>query len=92
MHINRIKVNDFWVSFDIESVKANNNGQAAESVQAVATFTRDGKQIAKIYNLRSDFCSAFAFCAKLLDDDFAKREAERIIESTNKSAHSPFLS
>lgn len=92
MHINRIKVNNFWVSFDIESVKASNNGQVTESVQAVATFTRDGEQVAKVYNLRGDFCSAFAFGAKLLDDDFAKQEAERIIESMNKSAHSPFLS
>ena len=91
MHINRIKAGNYWVSFDIESVKASNNGQVTESVQAVATFTRDGQQVAKIYNLRGDFCSAFAFCAKLLDDDFAKQEAERIIESMNKSAHSPFL-
>lgn len=92
MHINRIKVMDYWVSFDIESVKANNNGQVTESIQAVATFTRDGEQAAKIYNLRGDFCSSFAFCTKLLDDDFAKQEAERIIESANKSAHSPFSS
>lgn len=92
MHINRIKVMNYWVSFDIESVKANNNGQVTESVQAVATFTRDGEQVAKIYNLRGDFCSSFAFCTKLLDDDFAKQEAEHIIESANKSAHSPFLS
>lgn len=86
MHINGVTVNGIWVSFDIENVVSiSEKGVKSEEVQAVATFVRAGEQIHKIYNVGS-----FDFCAKLLDDEFAKTEANRMIESANRSAHSPF--
>nr|DAR80180.1 MAG TPA: hypothetical protein [Caudoviricetes sp.] len=88
MHINGVTVNGIWVSFDIENVESiSEKGVKSEEVQAVATFVRAGEQIHKIYNVGS-----FDFCAKLLDDEFAKSVANRMIESANRSAHSPFLS
>lgn len=86
MHINGVTVNGIWVSFDIENVKSiSEKGVKSEEVQAVATFVKAGEQIHKIYNVGS-----FDFCAKLLDDEFAKMDAKRMIESANRSAHSPF--
>ncbi len=85
MHINSIKINDLWVSFDIENVKAKKGDKTSESVQAVATFTKAGQQVTKIYKLGN-----FDYCAKLLNRDFAQQEAQRIIESHNVSELSPF--
>lgn len=85
MNINRIKVDNFWISFDIENVKAKRNGKTFEEVQAVATYTKGGEEIAKIYKLGN-----FAYCAKLLNNDFARNEAIRIIKSHDTSKFSPF--
>ena len=56
-----------------------------EEVQAVATYTKDGEEIAKIYKLGN-----FDYCAKLLNNDFARSEAIRIIKSHDTSKFSPF--
>ena len=85
MNINKIKVDNFWISFDIENVKAKRNGKTFEEVQAVATYTKDGEEIAKIYKLGN-----FEYCAKLLNNDFARSEAIRIIKSHDTSKFSPF--
>lgn len=86
MHIMRVRVNEFDVSFDIENVvSTSNRGVKEERVQSVATFFKKGDKIHKIYNLGN-----FDYCTKLLDVTFAAREAERMIESANRSAHSPF--
>lgn len=85
MNINKIKVGNFWISFDIENVKAKRNGKNFEEVQAIATYTKDGEEIAKIYKLGN-----FEYCAKLLDNDFAISEARRIINSHDTSKFSPF--
>ena len=77
MHINRVKVNDFYVSYDLKNVD--------KRIEAVATFTKAGEIIHKIYNIGN-----FDYCAKLLDNDFAKNEAEKTIETANRSVHSPF--
>ena len=86
MHINRVKIEEIWVSFDIKNVvSTNKNGNKENEVQAVATFTKNGDEIHKIYNLGN-----FDYCAKLLDNEFAKAEAKAMIDSANRSAHSPF--
>ena len=86
MHINGVTVNGLWVSFDIENVVSiSEKGVKSEAVQGVATFVKAGEQIHKIYNIGN-----FDFCAKLLDNEFAKSKAIRMIEDTNRSAHSPF--
>lgn len=46
MHINAVKINDIWVSYDIVNVKAKTQkGQKIENVQSVATFTKEGGKI-----------------------------------------------
>lgn len=86
MHINGVTVNGIWVSFDIENVVSiSEKGVKSEAIQGVATFVKSGEQIHKIYNIGN-----FDFCAKLLDNEFAKMEAKRMIECANRSAHSPF--
>lgn len=85
MHINKININGIWVSYDIENVKSIQNGIKKEDVQAVASFIKDGEVIHKIYKIGN-----FDYCAKLLDMEFGKSEAIRMIESANKSKHSPF--
>lgn len=86
MHINGVTVNGIWVSFDIENVVSiSEKGVKSEAVQGVATFVKAGEQIHKIYNIGN-----FDFCAKLLDNEFAKAKAIRMIEDANRSAHSPF--
>lgn len=52
---------------------------------AVAIFVRNGEELHRIYNLGN-----FDYCAKLLDSDFARSEAERMINRANVSKHSPF--
>lgn len=80
MHINKIYLseNNLWVSYDLETVDYR--------IYLVAIFTQDGKRIHKIYNLgNSDMI------AKLLDNNFATLTAKELIESANRSKHSPFL-
>lgn len=84
MHISKINVDGIWVSYDIENVKSIQNGIKKEDVQAVASFIKDGEVIHKIYKIGN-----FDYCAKLLDREFGKSEAIRMIENANKSKHSP---
>ena len=85
MHINRVRVEDIWCSFDILNVTSKNKNSSTDEVMAVAIFTREGKELHRIYNLGN-----FNYCAKLLDNDFAKEEAERMINRANVSSSSPF--
>lgn len=85
MHINLVKVDDFFVSYDIENVRTTKNGKREERILAVAKFVKDGVEIHKIYNLGD-----FGYCAKLLDNSFAISEAKRMIERANVGKHSPF--
>lgn len=86
MNINRVRTNDVWVSFDIENVKSTSqNGQKNESIQIVAHFIKGGEEIHKIYNLGNA-----EKIAKLLDREYAKSEAVRMIEDAKKSKHNPF--
>ena len=87
MHINSIRVkNDIWCHFEILNVKSTDkNWKAEERVMAVAIFVRNGEELHRIYNLGN-----FDYCAKLLDSDFARSEAERMINRANVSKHSPF--
>lgn len=92
MHINTVNVNGIYVSYNIENVKSKTqNGKIEEQVQATATFQKNGNIIKKIYNLNNLYFSKFEYCTKLLNDDFAKKEAIQMIETENKSKHSPFL-
>ena len=86
MHINCVRVDDIWCSFEILNVTSKaENGNAEDSVMAVAIFTRGGEELHRIYNLGN-----FDYCAKLLDSDFARSEAEQMINRANVSKHSPF--
>lgn len=86
MHINCVRVDDIWCSFEILNVTSKaKNGNAEDSVMAVAIFTRGGEELHRIYNLGN-----FDDCAKLLDSDFARSEAEQMINRANVSKHSPF--
>lgn len=85
MHINRVRIEDIWCSFEILNVTSKNRNSSTDEVMAVAIFTREGKELHRIYNLGN-----FNYCAKLLDNDFAKEEAERMINRANVSSSSPF--
>lgn len=86
MNINSVRVDDTICYFEILNVKSTDkNGKAEERVMAVAIFVRNGKELHRIYNLGN-----FDYCAKLLDSDFARSEAERMINRANVSKHSPF--
>lgn len=80
MHVNTIylKDNNLWVSYDLEIVN--------ENICLNATFVRDGEQIHKIHKL-----GTFDMLCELKDKDFAIAKAKELIESANRSAHSPFL-
>lgn len=80
MNINRIKVDNFWISFDIENVKAKRNGKTFEEVQAVATYTKDGEEIAKIYKLGN-----FDYCAKLLNNDLQEAKQSGLLRATTQA-------
>lgn len=91
MHINTVKVGDIWVSYDIENVKTTDkNGRKEEKIQVVATFTQSGERLHKVGNIKEPCYGPAAMVGKLLDNDFAKKYAEGIIESSKKSVHSPF--
>ena len=87
MHINSIRVkNDIWCHFEILNVKSKDKKlEVEESVMAVAIFVRGGEELHRIYNLGN-----FDYCVKLLDSDFARSEAEQMINRANVSKHSPF--
>ena len=85
MHINCVRVEDIWCSFEVLNVTSKNKTESTDEVMAVAIFTREGKELHRIYNLGN-----FAYCAKLLDNDFARKEAERMINRANVSNCSPF--
>ena len=80
MHINNVylKEENLWVSYDLETVN--------EKIRLNATFIKDGIQIHKVRNLGS-----FKMLCKLKDRESAIAEAKKIIESANRSKHSPFL-
>lgn len=80
-----LKETEMWVSYDIKNIKSIKDGKKTEKVECVATFIKDGEEIHRIYNVGD-----FNFCAKLLDREFAIKEAEKMIEHSNKSKHSPF--
>lgn len=61
-----------------------NKNCITDEVMTVAIFTRAGEELYRIYNLGN-----FNYCAKLLDNDFAREEAERMINRTNVSSSSP---
>lgn len=80
MHINKVylKKENLWVSYDLETVN--------EKIRLNATFIKDGIQIHKVRNLGS-----FKMLCKLKDRESAIAEAKKIIESANRSKHSPFF-
>lgn len=83
MHINRVKINEFYVSYDLETI--------SNKIQIVATFTKNGEIIHKIYNVRTMSHSGADMIAKLLNNDFAIQKANQIISDANQSTHSPFI-
>lgn len=82
MHINTVKVGDFWVSYDIENV----NGE----IEIVATFTKDGETVHRVYNISEVATSKAETVAHLLDAEFAKTKAKHMIDEANKSKQNPF--
>lgn len=86
MHIMVVSIGEISVSYDIENVSiTSKHGAKGERVMPIATFKKNGDVIHKIYNIGN-----FDYCAKLLDRAFAKQEAQRMIDSCTRSAHSPF--
>lgn len=77
MHINAVKVEEMWVSFDIKNIN--------DEVQIVATFTKDEEVIHRIYKIGN-----VNMIAKLLNREYAIETAENLIKITNISEHSPF--
>lgn len=45
MHINTIKLNETYVSYDLETISGE--------IQIVATFVKNGEKIGKIYKIRA---------------------------------------
>ena len=43
MHINCVRVEDIWCSFEILNVTSKNKTESTDEVMAVAIFTREGK-------------------------------------------------
>lgn len=82
MHINTVEVNGIWVSYDLEGVD--------EEIQIVANFTKNGERIYKIYNISELSAHGPKMVVELLNSEFAKRKAQRMIDDLNKSKHSPF--
>lgn len=81
MHINTVKVNEIYVSYDIENVKSKTqNGRIKEEIQIVATLTKNGKIIKKIYNLNSIYYNKFDYCKKLSEYEYAIEETKNIID------------
>lgn len=80
MHINTVNVKGMFVIFDLEDV----NGE----IQIVAKFVKDGEEIQKIHKVSSIGCSGAEMVAALLDNKFAIKQADEMIETMNKSMHS----
>lgn len=83
MHINTVKVNGIYVSYDIENVrtKTQNGKIKKEEIQIVATLTENGKIIKKIYNLNSIYYNKFDYCKKLSEYEYAIEESKNIIDN-----------
>lgn len=56
----------------------------------LSRFFKNGYEIHKIYSVGDFDLTGANMVARLLDNDFAKDKAERMIKSTNASKHSPF--
>lgn len=82
MHINTVKVNGIYVSYDIENIRTKTqNGRIKEEIQIVATLTKNGKIIKKIYNLNSIYYNKFDYCKKLSEYEYAIEETKNIIDN-----------
>lgn len=82
MHINMIRLNETYVFYDLETVDGE--------IQIVARFVKNGEEIGKIYKISTFQYQGAEMVAKLLDDDFAIKQAKEIVEEMNKSKHSAF--
>lgn len=80
MHINTVNVKGMFVIFDLEDV----NGE----IQIVAKFVKNGEEIQKIHKVSSIDYSGAEMVAALLDNKFAIKQADEMIETMNKSMHS----
>lgn len=80
MNINMIKLNETYVFYDLETVYGE--------IQIVARFVKNGEEIGKIYKISTLQYQGAEMVAKLLDDDFAIKQAEEIVEEMSKSKHS----
>lgn len=85
MHINKIYLSEhnLWVSYDLEIVN--------KEIMLNATFTRNGEKVHKIHKLRDLMNSQVDMIVKLRNYNFAIFKAKELIESANRSKHSPFL-
>ena len=69
---------DYWAKFQVEN----------ESI--TCTFVHDGEKVHKIHNIKSTLgYGTIGMIAYLYNKDNACKELNRIIESSNKSKHSP---
>lgn len=82
LHINSVSVNGIWVHYNIEAVN--------DRMEIVARFVKDGAEIYKIHNICTPEFQNSALVAKLLDCEYAKKEAAKMIEDSKVSKHSPF--
>lgn len=83
LHINMVKVNDCWYKFELV------NSDSIEN-QIVLTFIKDGDEIGKVHNIKDSSGSVVNTIAHLLNNDFAKKEAEDTIASLKKGKNNIF--
>lgn len=84
MHIKTVFLdNEIVCNYDLEVV--------IDKIQIVANFLKTGELIHKIYNVNQLSCYGAEMISKLLDDGFAENQAQQMINESNKSKHSPFL-
>ena len=82
MLINLIKYANYWVTFNIENLRINNE----DDIRLSITFMDiGGNYIHKVYGTHS-----FDKCVKYLDCVECANTARDIIERANVSKHSPF--
>lgn len=82
MHINTIKLNETYVSYDLETISGE--------IQIAATFVKNGEKIGKIYKISTLQYQGVEMVVQLLNNDFAIKQAKEIVEEMNKSKHSKF--
>lgn len=82
LHINSVSVNEIWVHYNIEVVN--------DRMEIVARFVKNGEEIYKIHNICTPELQGVDMAAKLLDREYAKKEAAKMIEDSKVSKHSPF--